>query len=326
MRVRAILYALVSLYLVVDFFILRGPMWKAVRDLGWTQPTDTNVVATVNGIDLTQADLKVTLWRKLYQEGRLDRMNDKMLREVALHQMIDDQLVFRKAAWNPVEIPKEIEERQWQRWIAMWPSEKEKTDQLTAVGLDEEAWRGILREQLAVTLWIENQITPHLKVSADEIQSYFDANRMNFRVPDRMRVRHIFLSTVKRSERGPEIRRIYDELRTAPAKFSVLAKKYSEDSRSASNGGELPWLSRNDEPQDFCRAIFASPNSGLRAPFKSKLGWHIVEVLSHRSERQAELSEVRELVREKLAHDKRIAAVDALRSALRVESTIRIHR
>ena len=66
--------------------------------------------------------------------------------------------------------------------------------------------------------------------------------------------------------------------------FADAAKKYSNDSGSAADGGVLPWLTRDQLVTSFGDAVFADglkPDQVL-APVKSDYGWHIIQYIGRR--------------------------------------------
>lgn len=65
----------------------------------------------------------------------------------------------------------------------------------------------------------------------------------------------------------------------AGAKFDSVARKYSADSGSAINGGQLDWMRRGATQPEFDRAIFTLPVGRLAPePVKTVYGYHIIRV------------------------------------------------
>lgn len=63
----------------------------------------------------------------------------------------------------------------------------------------------------------------------------------------------------------------------AGAKFSTLAKKYSEDTSNASSGGDLGYFNTGDMEEAFEKAaIKLSVNSYTKTPVKTSYGYHII--------------------------------------------------
>jgi peptidyl-prolyl cis-trans isomerase SurA len=66
--------------------------------------------------------------------------------------------------------------------------------------------------------------------------------------------------------------------------FATVAEAVSEDPGSASEGGDLDWLSPGDTLPEFEQAIAALPLNELSQPIRTRSGWHLVEVLGRRSQ------------------------------------------
>ncbi len=64
--------------------------------------------------------------------------------------------------------------------------------------------------------------------------------------------------------------------------FAELAKAYSEDMVSAANGGSLDWVSPGDLVPEFEEVMEKLSENQVSSPFKSRYGWHIIQVLKRR--------------------------------------------
>ncbi len=75
-----------------------------------------------------------------------------------------------------------------------------------------------------------------------------------------------------------KIDEIYQKLK-AGEKFSDLAKTYSEDKQTNSNGGQLSWFTeRKFGEATFAKNAFALKNNGdYTTPFITRFGWHIIK-------------------------------------------------
>lgn len=79
-----------------------------------------------------------------------------------------------------------------------------------------------------------------------------------------------------------EIDSIYNELEKG-ADFAEMAKKHSDDKRSAELGGEMPWFSAGRMIPEFSEAAFNIKNKGdFTRPIETKFGYHIIKKLDHR--------------------------------------------
>jgi peptidyl-prolyl cis-trans isomerase SurA len=98
------------------------------------------------------------------------------------------------------------------------------------------------------------------------------------------RVRHILIAStavVSPVEAQLRIQRLRERIVNGED-FAALAKANSSDTRSATQGGELGWVSPGDLVPQFEQAMDALPVGGLSQPVQSQFGWHLIEVLERR--------------------------------------------
>ncbi|MDZ7827298.1 MAG: peptidylprolyl isomerase [Gammaproteobacteria bacterium] len=70
--------------------------------------------------------------------------------------------------------------------------------------------------------------------------------------------------------------------------FADLAREYSDDPGSALSGGDLGWTMPGQMVPAFEEKMNASEIGEISDPFKSRFGWHILEVTDRR---EADMSE-----------------------------------
>lgn len=89
------------------------------------------------------------------------------------------------------------------------------------------------------------------------------------------------------------------------ADFAELAKQYSEDPGSRNNGGDLGWADPGTFVPAFESVMQTLDKGELSEPFKSRFGWHIMQVIDRR-----EQSESRALLAEKARQQIRKRKID----------------
>lgn len=83
------------------------------------------------------------------------------------------------------------------------------------------------------------------------------------------------------------------------ADFAKLAKEYSDDPGSGSQGGDLGWTNPGDMVPEFDRQMRESSEGQISKPFKSQFGWHIMQVQGKREAdlgKQVQKNQVRQLL------------------------------
>jgi len=99
-------------------------------------------------------------------------------------------------------------------------------------------------------------------------------------------VRHILLTP--NEIRSPEqtkrqINDLYQRLREGQP-FDELARRYSDDSASGSQGGSLGWTQDGQMVPEFEQVMNNTAKGEISEPFESRFGWHILQVQDYRTQ------------------------------------------
>jgi peptidyl-prolyl cis-trans isomerase D len=126
----------------------------------------------------------------------------------------------------------------------------------------------------------------------------YNQNQGNFRMPERVHVRHILLMTQgKPAGDEPKIKAKAEDLLKqlrAGADFAELAKKNSEDPGSGAKGGDLDWVTRGQMVPEFEKATFTLKPGTISDLVKTQYGYHILQVLAHEDARLKPFAEVKD--------------------------------
>lgn len=98
------------------------------------------------------------------------------------------------------------------------------------------------------------------------------------------RVRHILIrpsEAMTDVETETTIRDLYQQIQDG-ADFAVVAREFSDDPVSGSDGGNLGWVSPGQMVPGFEQAMKESDVGELKGPFRSQFGWHILQVEERR--------------------------------------------
>ena len=71
------------------------------------------------------------------------------------------------------------------------------------------------------------------------------------------------------------------QLLTSGVDFATVAKRYSKDTGSGANGGDLGWFGKGAMVAEFETAAFSQKVGEIGKPVKSQFGYHIIQVLGH---------------------------------------------
>lgn len=101
------------------------------------------------------------------------------------------------------------------------------------------------------------------------------------------RARHILIKPSELTSESDAINRltqIRERIEQGGQKFENMARQYSEDPGSASNGGELNWVNPGDMVPEFERAMNALKPGELSQIVQTPFGWHLIQVLERRQQ------------------------------------------
>lgn len=101
---------------------------------------------------------------------------------------------------------------------------------------------------------------------------------------DQVRVRHILVTPNEIIDDETARQRLEDALERMEEgeEFGEIAKLLSDDPGSANDGGEMSWTTSDTFVPEFAEVVDALEKGARSEPFRSRYGWHIVEVLDRR--------------------------------------------
>jgi len=137
-------------------------------------------------------------------------------------------------------------------------------------------------------------------VSEEEIKAAYDKNVKTYVQPEERRASHILIQVSKsapdaaKQAAREKIDAILAQVKKSPPDFAKIAKEYSQDSGTASRGGDLGILSRDPKSNEktLADAAYALKPNQLSEVVTSDYGFHIVKVTEVRAEKGRALNEV----------------------------------
>jgi peptidyl-prolyl cis-trans isomerase D len=147
------------------------------------------------------------------------------------------------------------------------------------------------------------KVQGEVQVTRDDLQAYYNQHRDQYRVPEQIKVSHIW---IKMPLPGPDGKiddkavaaaqaRAEDLLKQLKngAKFEDVAKKSSEDTGSANVGGSLGWIGKSQMGAEFEKAAESLPKGKISDVVKTVDGFHIIRVDDKQDAHMKTLDEVK---------------------------------
>jgi peptidyl-prolyl cis-trans isomerase D len=169
-------------------------------------------------------------------------------------------------------------------------------------------------------------------VTDGEIKQYYNDHADQYKVPERVHVRHILIKTPPPDPDGKVDQKALDGAKSKAedilkqlkngGNFEELAKKNSDDPGSAAKGGELPPFQHGAMVPEFEQAAFALQSKGqLSGLVKSQYGFHIIQLMDKEPEHTKPLEEVRSEIESMKKQQKQSQAADELARTVEAQAT-----
>jgi len=164
-------------------------------------------------------------------------------------------------------------------------------------GLTEDQAKEEVKAQL-ISEELFKKVTGSVKVSSDEVKAYYNSHKSQYGQPQTRDVRHILVAKKALADS------LYAQLK-AGANFAKLAKKYSKDPGSASNGGKLT-ISKGQTVPAFDKTAFSLKTGELSPPIHTQYGYHIIQALSAvKAAQTTSLSKVQASIKQQLEQQRK---------------------
>ncbi|HHX87767.1 MAG TPA: foldase [Firmicutes bacterium] len=229
------------------------------------------VVATVNGENI----YKDQLYEAMFSAGGREMLD----------QLISKQLIIQEGRRQGIKVSDEEVEQELSNFTEELGAYFDQF--LEQSGMTREQ----IKEELRVNLYAKKMATEQIKITDEDLKTYFKENQESFNIPEQIEARHILVET---REEADEILSQLNEGKD----FSALAKEHSLDTNNKETGGNLGLFSKGVMEPAFEEAAFSLPKGGISQPVETGHGFHIIEVLDHQPAREVSFEEVKEEVRQ----------------------------
>ena len=327
-----VLWSVLMLYLVCDFFIFNGPLSGELRRMFPTKE-DKVAEAMAEGICakvynapiyLSQVERRVRerLWRTGRDPLEISEEEISMLHWLALDELIAEALLRIKVRVNieQARVPAEEVDAELARFESRFDSSEELDKALASQGIESrQELRLRMQARLEQEKYVLSKIKASITIADQEAREWYEAHPEELTTPERRSLRHLFVATLHRpSEEARQVLAAQlPAIQAGEATIESLAESVSEDEGSNKRGGDLGWMRRDRLPADFAVHAFSLP---LNTPklIRTKLGWHIIEVCDIRPAELLPYDAMKSAITAALADQRRKQAVDQYRHQLRL--------
>lgn len=132
-----------------------------------------------------------------------------------------------------------------------------------------------------------------------DVKSYYEQNVARLSGKEERRASHILINAPKdmaaadRQKARARAEELLTQVRKSPDSFADAARKNSQDTGSAPNGGDLDFFGRGAMVKPFEEAVFAMKKGDISDIVESDFGFHIIKLTDVKSPKQKTFEELR---------------------------------
>lgn len=249
------------------------------------------VEAVVENEVITSGELQTQLFTYYLQNRITDttKTTRDSIANIILEQMVNDKVIKVKAEEDTTitadnsEVESEVE-KDIEKIKENYPDDSTFFKALQEEGLTlsklRQRYRMKAREQILARKFFQKKISYVPEVTQEEIDSFYNANKDSIpdHLPGEYTLSHIYIvykpGKHSLSLLENKVKSIVKQYADGVS-FSKLARKYSEDTLSASRGGALGKLTRSDMLPEIYKQISDIGEGEIRV-IQSRLGYHVV--------------------------------------------------
>jgi len=254
-----------------------------------------------------------------------------------LNELINNQILVMHASHSRITASEaEIDAKVGELKSPYSPEEFQK--KLQEQGLDNEALRKQIRENLILTKLINKDIISHINVTDAEIASYYEKNKANFNVTETT----YHIAQIQVTPRpDAEVRNLKNDDAKTPAAaehkiqalyqglehgedFATVAQEYSEDPSTAAGGGDMGFIPASGLNAALKQVVNSLKVGQVSPIIRSSIGFHIFKLLGVEEAGQHTLTDLRvqSAIRQSLRNEKeqllKAAYIEMLRNRSKV--------
>jgi peptidyl-prolyl cis-trans isomerase C len=278
-----------------------------------SETMDRIVVARVNGQPIYKEALtpymeqELKKFRKYGMKRKISPEITRRMETRALDKVIAQELLSQESKQIKVDdIEKTVDEQIKKMKIKYRTGENFK-NYLASKKLTENEVRENLRRGIYVEQYLEKKGIQNPAIPEAELRSYYEDTKGDYRRDEYIKASHILIqvdekaSQEKQDEAHRKAEKIWKEIMDRKD-FAGLARKYSEDGKSAS-GGDLGYIKRGYMPPEFDAVAFSMKKDEISEVVRTKFGFHIIKVNDRKPAGIAPFDEVRDFIEKFLQNE-----------------------
>jgi peptidyl-prolyl cis-trans isomerase SurA len=256
----------------------------------FSQQVLDKIIAVVDDEIILQSELDFQV--NIFASQRQIDPKTPGLKEQILNSMIEDKLIYAQAGLDSIVVSEDEVNQRIEYQINVFTQQYGSVANIEKIyGMSIDRIKRELRDDVRKSLMtqkMQEKKFGRVQASKREVDEFFELYKDSIGViPEKVTIYHIFQNPkasekLKKKFKDKAIALI-DSIK-AGKDFAELARKYSDDPGSASQGGDLGFVKKGVFYPEFEEAAFKLNVGQISGVVESPVGFHIIQLLERRGE------------------------------------------
>lgn len=316
-----------------------------------------NAIIKINDKAITQAEYESLMDKSINQtpfgkmadlKGNKDGFLYLMIEQNVINQLIITELLEQEADARGIKVSNKEVDEAMKKTIDQIGGKDQllnvlKMNNISVGQFKKDVYNQVKMQKLATSVG-------SISVSDKDCENYYKKNQAKFQNKEKVRASHILIAAnayqmgedIKQkagkkelskeeltakveeqmAEKKAEAEKLAKELKADKTKFESYAKKYSDDTESAKQGGDLGFFAKEQMVKEFADAAFSAKPDSITDVVKSQFGYHIIYVKDRREAGLTPYEKAQSSIKDYLTTEKQIKVLDEMTAAAKKKAKI----
>lgn len=288
------------------------------------------VVATVNGVQLTDADLDQEVQKLLpsYRgvHGAVAKEKMEKVRDDAMKTLVEMELYYQDAVAKGMKLSDAELKSEIAALSRRYKSEKDFTASVANAGFTPEAFARFVERNILSQRILAREVTDKAIVTDQQAKTYYEQNVSRFNKPQEYRASHILVKVeptsieeervAARKKAEGILKRIKDG-----GDFAVVAGEESDD-LTRIKGGDIGYFHEGQALPEFDEVLPKMAVGEVSKVLETIYGFHIIKLTDKRAPRQMPFGEIKDRIKSELVEVEKKRLLEAWSSGLKAKAKV----
>ena len=270
-----------------------------------------------------------------------------MMEQQVVNQLIIEEVLEQEAQKRGIKVTKKDTDKELKRIIKQIGGKDRLMETLKANNVSVSDFKKDLQTQVKMKK-LANSVKK-VNITDADCEKYYKEHPESFKTPEQVRASHILIAAnpfqmqmeltdngkkeipveelkatidKKMKEKEDLAKKLDAELKADSSKFAQYASKYSNDTGSAKQGGDLGFFAKEQMVPEFAKAAFEAKPNTVTDVVKTMYGYHIIFVQDRKEASTTPYEKAKSRIKAFLRSQEQVKALDELTTTAKKDAKI----